>query len=273
MKADPLALLPQVVEIAKSAGALIHPYFYSQNFTVTKKMDNTLLTNADLVANDYIVSELKKISDLSILSEEGTEFSWALRQTWSTYWLVDPLDGTRGFVNNSPEFTVNIALIQKNQPILGVIFVPEKNVTYYAVKNNLSYKQIGEEKPIPIQSRAMSENVEVLVGQHYNARRMELLSKFFLNLKITRVNSSLKFCLIAEGLHDFYLRVGPICEWDTAAGHCILEAAGGVVVDFEGQALQYNVRESLNCPPFIAMGDKNAAPRVVEMYNKIRNSL
>lgn len=268
---DALALLPRIMDIAKGAGRLIMPFFQGQNFTVTQKNDHSPVTNADLLANQYIVSELKKISDLPILSEEGLEFSWAERQAWSSYWLVDPLDGTRGFVKKSPEFTVNIALIENNQSTLGVIVLPEKKLTYFAVRNKLVCKQVGDEEPRLIKTRPMREEVHVLVGQYYNPKRMELLASCFKNLTVAHVNSSLKFALIAEGSSDFYLRVGPICEWDIGAGQCILEEAGGAVVDFGAKALQYNLRESLNCPPFIAMGDKNSVPRVLEIYNNMRS--
>lgn len=270
MKNDALTLLPRIIDIAKSAGALILPFFREQNFTLEKKSDNSPVTNADLAANQYIENELEKISDLPILSEEGSEISWEERRSWSSYWLVDPLDGTRGFVRNNPEFTVNIALIENHQSTLGVIFVPEKNITYFAVKNKMVCKQVGNKDPELIKTRVMKDNVNVLAGQYYNPKRMELLAKFFTNMKVDRVNSSLKFALIAEGSYDFYLRVGPICEWDVGAGQCILEEAGGVVVGFGGEALQYNLRESLDCPPFIAMGDQSAVPRVLEVYNNMR---
>lgn len=270
MNTDPLSLLPKIIEIAKSAGALILPYFQEQNFTITKKDDGTLVTNADLIANQHIVHELKKNSDLPILSEEGPVLSWDERKSWSSYWLVDPLDGTRGFVNKSPEFTVNIALIENHKPTLGVIVAPAKKLTYFAVRNKMVCKQEDNKDPELIKSHTMREEVKVLVGQYYNSKRMELLSKCFTNMTLDRLNSSLKLAFIAEGSYDLYLRVGPICEWDTAAGQCILEEAGGAIVDFEGRTLEYNRNDSLNCVPFFAMGDKSAVTRVLEMYNNMR---
>lgn len=271
MKEALLKLLPDIIDIAKNAGVIIHAHFRRQDLSISKKSDNTFLTNADLLANNCIVEALKAISHYPILSEEGREFPWEERQTWPSYWLVDPLDGTRGFIDQSPEFTVNIAFIHEHQPILGVVHAPEKNVTYFAVKNAVVCKQIGNEDPLPIKTKKMSEKVHIIVGQHYNVRRMERVSEYFSEMKIARVNSSLKFGLLAEGLYDFYPRFGPICEWDTGAGHCILEEAGGVVIDFEKQALQYNLRESLNCPPFVAAGDKNSVAKIVEIYNKVRS--
>jgi 3'(2'), 5'-bisphosphate nucleotidase len=273
MNPDLQTLLPKIIEIAKKAAAIIDPFYRSIDLAISKKIDDTYLTPADTAAHECIVKELMQISDYPILSEEGPEISWAKRQTWSRYWLVDPLDGTRGFIKKSPEYTVNIALIDEHDPILGVVYAPEKNILYYAAKNHLAYRQVGQENPTLMTTRHLNDTVQVVVGRHYNSRRMNLFVEQFPHVEITRVNSSLKFGLIAEGLCDFYPRFGPICEWDTAAGHCVLQEAGGVVVDFDGRPLQYNVRESLNCPAFMALGDRSAAPKLLEIYDKIRSQL
>lgn len=248
-------LSEDVCRIAREAGERIMA-IYQQDFGVETKSDNSPLTQADSAAHTAINQALQGLDpQLPILSEEGGEISYQQRRDWENFWLVDPLDGTKEFINKNDEFTVNIALIQDQRPILGVVYLPALGITYLGVKGKGAFR-ITEEGRKPIYARALNEGQLTVVASrsHRDPSIDTLLSRLPAH-ETTSVGSSLKFCRIAEGEADLYPRFGQTSEWDTAAAQCVVETAGGRVVDLNGNPLTYNNGESLLNPSFIAFGD------------------
>ena len=202
------------------------------------------------------------------MSEEAEIPDFSIRQTWGTYWLLDPLDGTRGFIRGSGEYTVNIALVHKNRPVIGVIYQPVSNAMFWAADGHGAYTG-SLAAPEPMHARALNwDNVVVASGVSLGSGR---ISRFCAshNLQLKRVNSSLKLAYLASGAADIYPRVGPTCEWDLAAGQSIIEQAGGCLVDFEGQPMQYNRKQNLVNGPFIAIGDKTQLQKVLKIMQGV----
>ncbi|MEX0899697.1 MAG: 3'(2'),5'-bisphosphate nucleotidase CysQ [Gammaproteobacteria bacterium] len=251
--------LPTVVALAREAGERILEV-YASDFAVTSKDDKSPLTAADLAAHHTIVAGLETLTpDIPILSEESASVPFAERGAWDRYWLVDPLDGTREFVKRNGEFTVNIALIDGDAPVLGVVHVPVTGVTYYASVENGAFRQDGETKPHAIATRTPPSTPPVIVGSRSHAG--ESLAAFLDRLgehQLVSVGSSLKLCLVAEGIADCYPRFGLTSEWDTAAAQCVAEVSGATVTDLEGNRLRYNRKDSLLNPHFIVSGDPAA---------------
>lgn len=247
------------VEISQAAGARILELFLPE-IAITCKADETPLTAADLAANKIIVDRLKEIdSELPVLTEESHEIALDERSTWETYWLVDPLDGTREFIKQNGEFSVNIALIHRNAPILGVVHAPVLDITYWASRGEGAWKQVAEESPRRISVRTAPEKrVTVAVG--WTSQLSPELERFLENLgehSELRMGSALKSCMVAEGRADIYPCLGPTGEWDTGAVQCIVEEAGGRITDTQMQALRYNTRESLLNPDFFTFGNSD----------------
>lgn len=267
--------LQAVIAIAKTAGESTLKYFGSpvEQINARYKYDHTFVTNADIEAHRIVQQGLQQLMPaLPILSEEGVISPWELRRHWLRYWLTDPLDGTQGFVQKSEEFTVNIALIDHHQPILGVVYAPVLKLCYFAVKGGGAFKQIGEQPPARIHSRSMNwQAYQMLLGRFLRSPRILELYGQLPGCEIVRLNSSLKFCWIAEGKGDVYPRFGQTSEWDTAAAQCILAEAGGTIVDLSGEALQYNAKESLINPAFIATGDPQQKNKIIELIQKTRS--
>ena len=251
-------LLPAVVALSKQAGARILE-IYDQGFDVVQKEDNTPVTIADHAAHAIIDDGLEEIADeFPVLSEESTTIPLADRMHWETYWLVDPLDGTREFIKRNGEFSVNIALVHKHQPILGVIYAPVLEVCYYAGKGMGAFKLERAQKPKPI--HVCKQRREKLIIAGSRSHQTPRFKQFLANVgpyELLPVGSSLKSCLVAEGKADIYARLGPTSEWDTAAAHCIVEEAGGHLTDTNMQTLPYNTKESLLNPPFFVFGDSH----------------
>ena len=253
-------LILAVSNIAIQAGKIIMKH-YKNDSKVNFKKDKSPLTNADLQSNKLITSELKLLNtEIPILSEESL-IDWDKRKKWNTYWLVDPLDGTKEFINKNGEFTVNIALIKNNQPILGVIFVPAISILYFAQKNKGSFK-INCLHNLPVFEKSIRLNVNIkkksdkiiIIGSrsHSNKKFNNWIKENFLDFAILQKGSSLKLCEIAEGQADIYPRFGYTSEWDIAAGKIILEEAGGSILSLNNKKLTFNVKESLINPEFIA---------------------
>jgi 3'(2'), 5'-bisphosphate nucleotidase len=248
--------LEQLVDISRRAGLKILDW-YEGDMGITMKSDDSPLTKADLASHKLINSELSsRWPDIPVLSEESADIPWETRQSWRQYWLVDPLDGTKEFINQNGEFTVNIALIRDHQPIMGVVHVPVSDTSYFGARTIGAWRQQGTEEASAIQVRVPAAQSAVIVGSrsHANpelASQLESLGPH----ELTSMGSSLKFCRIAEGLADFYPRLGPTCEWDTAAAHCIVEQAGGFITRTDMQPLLYNTRDSLLNPFFFVFGD------------------
>ena len=243
-----------LILIAKKAGEAIMEY-YEKDTTVNIKDDNSPITAADRAAHNIIMQGLKdKYGDIPCISEEGSMTPYNDRKDWNYFWLVDPLDGTKEFIDRRGDFTVNIALINGDRPVIGVIYVPAKGLLYYASKDGGAWKAEGNGEASRISVRASSSDGLIVVGSrlHSSKDEEEYVSKLKVKEKKS-YGSSLKFCAVAEGTADIYPRFNPTMEWDTAAGQCIVETAGGTVVDTSGRRLTYN-KPSLKNENFIVRG-------------------
>ena len=254
-------LLLDVCNVSIEAGKEILN-FYHNVIEVTHKEDLSPLTKADLASNKIILESLTKLnSNIPILSEESL-VDWSIRKNWKKYWLVDPLDGTKEFIKKNGEFTVNIALIEDNNPILGVVYVPAKSLLYLAEKNKGSFKTNTKDKlenfegiqKILVSSQTNRPRV-IGSRSHSNATFDNWVKEKFPNAEIVQAGSSLKFCLIAEGEADIYPRFGPTSEWDIAAGHMIVDEAGGKIRTFQNNSIKYNTKENIINPEFYAIGN------------------
>lgn len=245
-----------IKEIAKDAGREVMK-IYAKDFKVEYKNDASPLTEADIAANDIIVRGLTaNYPEIPILSEETKRASYEERKNWEKFWLVDPIDGTKGFVMKNGEFTINIALIENQEPILGVVYIPVTKELYY-YDGSKSYKQIENEEPFEIKVRDVPEGKITVVGSknHMNKETEDFvleLSKKYGEAEFISTGSSIKLCLVAEGKADFYPRLGPTCEWDTGAAHAVVKGAGGKVLQINSnEELKYNKENLLN--PFFVV--------------------
>ena len=250
------ALIAEVRAIAERAGEAILKV-YQSDFAVEHKDDRSPLTAADLAAHRCIVDGLRQLTpELPILSEESALIAWDERKQWTRYWLVDPLDGTREFVKRNDEFTVNIALIEGDRSVLGVVQAPVTGEIAWAWQDGGAWIAHGQGEPRRCRTRPRADPLIVAGSRsHGNPRLVEMLERVGTH-EIIPLGSSLKFLRIAAAEADLYVRLGPTSVWDTAAAQCVLEQAGGAVLDFEGRPLRYNSKESLLNPEFIACGDR-----------------
>ena len=250
-------LLAQVGAIARRAGEAILE-IYRQDFDVTLKDDRSPLTAADLAAQTLIAACLAALDPaLPLVSEEASQQPWEQRRHWAQHWLVDPLDGTREFVKRNGEFTVNIALIDDHRPVLGVVLAPVTGDLYVAARGTGAWWQAEEGGDWErIGTRALARPAIVAGSRSHGGAQEDTLRQLLgKDYTLQPLGSSLKFCLLARGGADVYLRRGPTSEWDTGAAQCVLEEAGGAVLDLHGQPLRYDRGESLLNPEFIAVGD------------------
>lgn len=249
-------LLSPLRDIALAAGDAIME-IYRTDFEVMDKADESPLTAADLAAHRIILEGLRGLTpDLPVLSEESADIPWEERRRWDSYWLVDPLDGTKEFIKQNGEFTVNIALIQDHRPVVGVVHAPALDVTYLGCEGVGARRQRDDQPPEDIRVAAPGrEPVFVVASRSHRGDRLGGFLDRLGEHEVVSIGSSLKFCLVAAGDADLYPRLGPTCEWDTAAGHCVAAAAGATVVDLKGQPLRYNTRESYLNPEFMVLAD------------------
>jgi 3'(2'), 5'-bisphosphate nucleotidase len=255
---DPCALLEEVCAVARAAGAAILE-IYQRSFEVGTKPDGSPVTAADRAAHDLILARLRRLTpELTVLSEESAAPAYEQRCSWTRFWLVDPLDGTREFVRRRGEFTVNIALIEDRRPVLGVVYVPMLRLAYYACRGGGAYRCKDGEAPAPIRARRYAGGRPMVATSrsHPGARLTAFLERLGPHDSLC-MGSALKFCLVAEGAADLYPRLGPTGEWDTAAAQCVLEEAGGRVTDRSLTPLAYNKPSLLN-PWFVAVGAGDA---------------
>jgi len=257
-------LLPQVVALAiKAGGAIMHVYKQPLG-SVTSKSDNSPLTEADLVSHQIICAGLADLlPHCPTLSEEAANIPFETRNNWTQFWLVDPLDGTKEFIKRNGEFTVNIALIDNGEPILGVVYAPVLGVCYYAARGVGAFVQRGLDDnsnggdtvpasnahPVCAKSHSAAEAVKVVASRSHSDARTEALLKQLGDYECISMGSSLKLCLVAEGTAHFYPRLGPTMEWDTAAAQAVVNEAGAVVCDIFGKELRYN-KADLHNPEF-----------------------
>jgi len=223
-----------VIELAKTAGEKIMA-IYAHDFDVDYKDDSSPLTQADLASHHCIVDGLRELTPhIPVLSEESLEDEKRNRMSWETYWLIDPLDGTKEFVKKNGEFTVNIALVTNHQPVFGVVYAPALDVTYWGDQFSGAFKvESGVEKAITVRSRPASSADWVVVGSRsHQSDEFKVFMKDYADAEIVSMGSSLKLCLVAEGKADLYPRLGLTSEWDTAASQAVVEAAGGQVLAF-----------------------------------------
>ena len=242
--------LEPCIHIARDAGKLIMTYFSGQ-FNTRSKDDNSPVTDADVAANTLITNALLQLApQIPVVAEEDEEESASGHEL---FWLVDPLDGTRSFVRGEPEFTVNIGLIYKHQPVMGILYAPPQEAMYYGSISG-AFKSLNGNAPIAIAARTPS--ADGLVVTRSKSHPSPATAAYMEQFKIREVrsgSSSIKFCEIAEGSADMYPRFGRTMEWDTAAGHAILNAAGGRVETVDGQPLTYG-KAGYENPHFIAFG-------------------
>ena len=264
MKID--SLLNNLIEISLEAGKEILD-IYNTTYEVEYKDDKSPLTLADKKSHEIIINNLKKLSNYPILSEEGKNIPYEERKNWEYFWLIDPLDGTKEFIKKNGEFTVNIALVHKGKPVLGIVFAPVKDILYYGSKELGAFKiennRILNLNNINIE-KSHKEITVVASKSHLNDKTkafIENLKNQYSNINLVSIGSSLKICLVAEKKADIYPRLAPTMEWDTAAAHAILSIVGGELVKYEKYStpknlkelkeLEYNKENLLN-PNFIA---------------------
>jgi 3'(2'), 5'-bisphosphate nucleotidase len=248
-------VLNQIVDIAENAGREILK-FYGSSSGVTLKEDQSPLTLADQASHEFILNRLARLTpEIPVISEESKLISPELLQSYSRFWLVDPLDGTKEFLKNTGDFTVNIALIENRRPILGVIYVPVREQFYFGEINKGAFKQVGRSSPAAIRVRKVNyASLCVVASKDHAGPQVELMLKKIPGAELTSMGSSLKFCLVAEGKADIYPRFVPTMEWDTAAADCILQCAGGAVLTLDGAPLQYQ-KPGLKNDAIISIGD------------------
>ena len=251
-------LCKQCVKIAREAGERILE-IYNSDYNIEEKDDKSPLTDADLAAHNTIVKALTALTpDIPILSEESAKLPFEERKKWQTYWLVDPLDGTKEFIKRNGEFTVNIALIDNHKSIIGVIHVPVLNIDYFGWIDGGSFKieQAGEAESIHVRQQASDKPI-VVGSRSHGSEQLQAYMKNLGDSELLSMGSSLKFCLVAEGKADLYPRIGLTSEWDTGAAHCIVEQAGGQVTKLDMSPLEYNTKDSLLNPFFFVFGDSS----------------
>lgn len=260
MQINLVPLIEPCIELAKKAGtAILNLYHSNTEIDVQIKADATPVTEADLIAHNIIAEGLKELTpDIPVLSEEGAKIPFEIRQQWHTYWLIDPLDGTKEFIHKTDEFTVNIALIHQGHSILGVIYVPVLDVCYYAYTGGGAFKQTAAGLPVAIHTvKTDSNNLRVTVSRRHSLEKAAVfIQKIPSHTKIPK-GSSLKTCVIAEGAADVYPCFGKTSEWDMGAAQCIIEEAGGAMTDLQFQPIRFNTKESLLNPPLLVVGDKD----------------
>jgi 3'(2'), 5'-bisphosphate nucleotidase len=271
------------IQASIAAGNAINEVYHSEDFGVEYKSDKSPLTIADQKSHEIIMNGLKEF-DIPILSEEGKDTPYAQRKDWERFWVVDPLDGTKEFIKRNGEFTVNIALIKNSRPILGTIFVPDRNTLYFARQDFGAYKLqdgpfnemldasadskedvrdfldqiIGQSTKLPVIDPQRA-TLTIVGSRSHKTPELEAYveekRKAFGDVEFISAGSSLKICLVAEGRADVYPRLGPTMEWDTAAGQAIAEYAGASVYQYDtSKPLIYNKENLLN-PWFIVQRD------------------
>jgi len=261
-------LIEQLIDISIEAGDAILE-FYNSEIDVQVKFDSSPLTKADLESNSIIVKRLKTLMpNIPILSEEEADISFDVRSKWNEYWLVDPLDGTKEFINKNGEFTVNIALIRDHKPIFGLIHLPVKKHTYWGCEDKGSFflDQANNTRKINV-SKNTNDPIRIAASRSHPSEELTNLLDKIKNYKLLEVGSSLKFCLIASGEADIYPRFGPTSEWDTAAGEAIARFAGGSMVDFENNNIIYNKGENLINPYFLVTTHQKLANKLLRLIH------
>ncbi len=267
------ALVTKVVDLCERAGNAILEIYQRPDFDINLKDDESPVTAADLAAHEVLATGLSDLLEgVPVLSEEAEVPTWEERQGWNTYWIIDPLDGTKEFINRNGEFTVNVALVVHHEAVLGVVHVPTMNISYAGLKGSGAWK-ISEAGKQEIKTRALEKHSPfVLVASRRHGAKevdvlIERLEDRFNEIQLSSMGSSLKLCLVAEGAADLYPRLAPTCEWDTAAAQAVVEAAGGQVYKPDLSQLRYNTKDVLLNPWFYVVGDVSFAWETVLQGN------
>lgn len=242
-----------LIKLVREAGraAMV---FYGPETEVTLKEDKTPLTAADRASHEILITGLEKLfPGIPVISEEGRIAPFAERAAWKRFWLVDPLDGTKEFIKGNGEFTVNVALVEDGRPVFGIVAAPALGTVYHGGPGRGCFKEGPSAPPagVKVSSRDGKTGITAVKSRSHPSAELDAYLEGFNITGSVNVGSSLKFCLVAEGLADLYARFGPTMEWDTAAGHAVLLGAGGRVFEPGGAPLLYN-KENLGNGPFIA---------------------
>lgn len=259
-----------LISTAVKAGDEIMKYFGTE-YSISKKRDSSPVTEADIAANNIIVNELQK-TGIPILSEESYICDYNERKNWKIFWIIDPLDGTKQFVKNENEFTVNIALVVQNKVVEGVVYIPVTKLLYYGETNygavKIDFKISSQEHNLK-SSRKNNSNLIVIASKSHLTKPtidyLENIKQSNPEVEIFNIGSSLKFCSVAEGKADLYPRIGSISEWDIAAGHAVLKSVGGNVIDMHTKnEIEYN-SEGLRTPDFIAYLEEDKLEKILKL--------
>ena len=250
-------LVEPVTDLAIEAGNAILTV-YATDFDVESKSDESPLTQADLASHNTIVAGLQTLTpDIPIISEEDGLPEFEVRGQWNRYWLIDPLDGTKEFVNRNGEFTVNIALIDDGRPIFGVVHVPVQEKTYIGCEGRGSeVRENNTARKISV-GDSSSASVRVVGSRSHRGTSLDAFLDKLGEHDMVAMGSSLKFCTVAEGNADIYPRLGPTSEWDTAAAQAVVEQAGGQVLELDGRPLSYNRKADILNPWFVVIGPRD----------------
>lgn len=250
--------IEQLIDIAYEAGKAIQEIYHSGDLGIESKSDESPLTKADKAANDIICNGLNKITpDIPVVSEENKEVPYEIRKEFEYFWMVDPLDGTKEFIKKNGEFTVNIALIHNQKSIAGVVYAPDLDLMYYAIKGEGAYV-IEDNEQAPLLANKFNTTDPhlrlVCSRSHLNDETQAFVNNYS-KPKLIPKGSSLKFLIIAHGGAELYPRLAPTMEWDTAAAHIILTESGGKMYQTDGSPVLYN-KENLFNPHFIATANE-----------------
>lgn len=261
--------IDNLIEISRSAGNIIMD-IYEADYDINYKNDSSPLTIADTKSNEIIVSALNKLDPrLPIISEESSNIPFKKRSKWRDYWLIDPLDGTKEFIKKNGEFTTNISYISHNKPVFGMIHVPSKNQFFWGIDGDGAYffddTADSNIKNISV-STDSNRSIRIATSRSHPSPRLEGILEKIGDYDLISAGSSLKFCLVADGSADCYIRLGPTSEWDTGAGEIIARSAGAEVVDINGIPLSYNRNESnyLN-PNFIVTNKSSIKKKILSL--------
>ena len=231
-------------------------HFYKGGASVTWKKDESPLTLADSASHLFLMEALQSLApEIPVISEESNEVINDSIAAGTSFWLVDPLDGTKEFIKGTNEFTVNVALVERGQSVLGVVHAPALDLTYYGLQDSGSWRKTGDEPATPIFARrADSSRLSVVASKDHAGPLVATMLARMHCPQLQSMGSSLKFCLVAEGKADIYLRDLPTMEWDTAAAQCVVEAAGGGVYTLDGKPLCYG-KPGLKNAALMTVGD------------------
>lgn len=256
-------IITQLKDLIKEAGSAVLDIYHSE-FDVSNKADQSPVTDADLAAHNLLLKGLSALTpDIPVLSEESYDADTTERLGWSMFWLVDPLDGTKEFIKRNGEFTINIALIDEGVPVLGLVYTPVSNTLYWGQQGQGAYKQVKDALPASIKVApvpAKATGWRVVGSRSHQSDRFHTFMRALPDADIVAIGSSLKLCLVAEGNADLYPRLSPTSEWDTAAGHAVLLAAGGQVVEWPSlKPLLYNAhKDTILNPDFMACAEPSS---------------